>query len=129
MNDVLNLQDDPAATVWHKASPLLHTTVELLTNTGRYGEKMVQPAPPEGTEALLRAVGQTFTTIANQFVPFTGRSIWRDVQQGNLPQAAADFFGLTRAPRRMQLTEEQAQALQAWEERKRRLREATPPIP
>src|SRR5713101_7736920 len=130
MNDVLNFQDDPTAAVWHKASPLLHTTVELLSHTERHGEKGVHPAPPgTATEPLLRAVGQAFSTIANQFVPFTGRSMWRDVQQGNVPQAAADFFGLTRAPRRMQLTEEQAQALRAWEERKRRLQGATPPTP
>jgi hypothetical protein len=122
---VVSWQHDPAGTVWHKASPLLHSSVEMLTNTDWYGDTIVQPEPTDSTtEAVLRGVEQAFGYVAKQYVPFTGRSVWQSLQQGDVPQAVAGFFGLKPAPRRMQRTEEEEESLRAWEEKKRLLLQA-----
>ena len=71
-------------------------------------------------QAMVRAAEQAFGYVGRQFVPFTGRNVWQSLQQGDVPQAVAGFFGLNRAPYRMQRRGGRG-SVAGWEEKKRQL--------
>jgi len=113
MGDVFRYAERPLQTLWGKASPLAHTTVELLSNTDWRGAPIRHSDPEDPLlRRLLTETGQVMRHVGEQYIPFTARSVVKD--WGTDPgQAILDFFGITRAPAVRQRTEEQQEAVEA----------------
>jgi hypothetical protein len=113
MGDVVKYKEDPARTVWGKASPLAHTTVELFTNKDWRGAPIRTTDPDDPLfQQLLTQTRQVFQHIGEKYVPFTARAISKDWAD-NPTQAVLDFFGVTKAPAARQRTDEEQEAVDA----------------
>lgn len=115
MNDVFHYSDHPMRTLWGKANPLLHATIDMLNNEDFYGVKIVHREPEDNAaQMLLRGVAQEFAYLGQQYEPFSIRNAWKELKQGNTTAAFGNFLGFTRANKDVQRSPEEQQAFDAW---------------